>query len=260
MSGAPDILLSFDIEEFDLPEEYAQAISDDDKISIPALGTTRILDVLKSRQAKATFFVTAYFAERQPELVRRMVADGHEVGSHGMNHTTFSPEHLRQSRDFLEKLTGKTIRGFRMARLGKVSTQEIRVAGYEYESSINPTWLLGRYNNLSKPIRPYQEACGLWQYPISVLPFVRFPLFWLSYKNLPLALYGALAKAAVRFTGYYNMYSHPWEYNERCKEPQWHIPGYITRHAGLPYAKRLSNLTAMLQSVGNLTTFSDTLP
>ena len=260
MKETPTILLSFDIEEFDLPEEYGQTISDEEKISIPALGTTRILDVLKSRQAHATFFTTAYFAERQPELVRRMVSEGHEVASHGMNHTTFAPEHLRQSREFLEDLTGTRVKGFRMARLGKVSPEEILEAGYAYESSINPTWLPGRYNNLSKPIRPYQEACGLWQYPISVVPCLRFPLFWLSFKNLPLAIYQFLAKLSIKSTGYYNMYSHPWEYNDRCKEPQWHIPAYITRHAGIPYAKRLSLLTAYLQTIGQTTTFSHTLP
>ncbi len=97
--------------------------------------------------------------------------------------------------------------------------------------------------------------CGLWQLPVSALPVVRFPLFWLSFKNLPLPIYLPLAKTAMSATGFFNMYSHPWEYHERAAEPQWKIPGYIVRHAGASQCDRLSCLIATLGRAGTFETF-----
>ena len=56
------ILLSFDIEEFDMPFEYERKIDFIDQINISIQGTNSILDILKKHQVKATFFSTATFA------------------------------------------------------------------------------------------------------------------------------------------------------------------------------------------------------
>ncbi|MER5973877.1 bifunctional polysaccharide deacetylase/glycosyltransferase family 2 protein [Streptomyces sp. NPDC002055] len=52
--------------------------------------TPRILDRLKQQRAHAVFFVTGTMAARYPELVRRIVAEGHEVGLHTFNHPDLS--------------------------------------------------------------------------------------------------------------------------------------------------------------------------
>lgn len=48
--------------------------------------TERILDVLKEKNVKATFFVTMWYVKSQPDLVRRMINEGHTVGNHSVNH------------------------------------------------------------------------------------------------------------------------------------------------------------------------------
>jgi len=48
--------------------------------------TTKILDTLKENQVKATFFITAHYLNTQPELVQRMINEGHIVGNHTCNH------------------------------------------------------------------------------------------------------------------------------------------------------------------------------
>ncbi|MGL5152724.1 MAG: delta-lactam-biosynthetic de-N-acetylase [Clostridium sp.] len=48
--------------------------------------TSQILDVLKKNNVKATFFVTSPYIKSQPDLIKRMVADGHIVGNHSKNH------------------------------------------------------------------------------------------------------------------------------------------------------------------------------
>lgn len=53
------ILLSFDIEEFDVPREHQVDISMEEQIKVSVEGTNRILDCLKRNQVKATFFCTA---------------------------------------------------------------------------------------------------------------------------------------------------------------------------------------------------------
>lgn len=49
--------------------------------------TSQLLDLLKSRGASASFFVLGRNAVKRPDLVRRLLADGHEVGSHTQNHS-----------------------------------------------------------------------------------------------------------------------------------------------------------------------------
>jgi len=61
--------------------------------------TPRLLDLLRRHQARATFFVSGGAAARYPQLIRRMVAEGHQVGNHAYHHydlLTLSPRRVRQ--------------------------------------------------------------------------------------------------------------------------------------------------------------------
>lgn len=61
--------------------------------------TAQILDTLKEKQVPAAFFVTGHYLKDQPELVKRMVAEGHIVGNHSWSHpdlTTVSNEKLKK--------------------------------------------------------------------------------------------------------------------------------------------------------------------
>jgi peptidoglycan/xylan/chitin deacetylase (PgdA/CDA1 family) len=52
---------------------------------------TEVLDLLKARGVRTTLFLTGEFIRRFPVLVKRMVAEGHEIGNHTMNHPHFAP-------------------------------------------------------------------------------------------------------------------------------------------------------------------------
>jgi peptidoglycan/xylan/chitin deacetylase (PgdA/CDA1 family) len=52
--------------------------------------TPRLLDILKQRNIKATFFMIGQNAERNPEIVKRILADGHEIGNHSWTHPQFA--------------------------------------------------------------------------------------------------------------------------------------------------------------------------
>jgi peptidoglycan/xylan/chitin deacetylase (PgdA/CDA1 family) len=205
------ILLNFDLEEFDMPSEYGSPIPFDEQIAISTAGTTVILDLLKKHDIKCTFFCTAVFALNNTPLMERIIAEGHEVASHTYDHSKFEIGDLLRSKETLTEITGKPVLGFRMPRMMPVSDRELYNAGYLYNSSINPTWIPGRYNNLHRPRNLFCNEKVL-QLPASVGSDFRFPLFWLSFHNLPLWYYKHLCKKAYQKDGYLNLYYHPWEF------------------------------------------------
>ena len=234
------ILLSFDIEEFDVPKEHKIDLPFEEQIRVSAEGTIKILDCLLRNSVKATFFCTANFAIHAPQIISRIQKEGHEVASHGFNHWTFEVSDLRKSKELLEKLTGTTIEGYRQARMMPVSEKAIFDAGYRYNSSLNPTFIPGRYMNLSTP-RTFFMKEGVLQIPSSVTPLLRFPLFWLSYHNLPAALYRWLCKYTHQHDGYLVNYFHPWEFYPLNEHPEWKLPFVIRNHSGEAMVKRLND-------------------
>ncbi|MDU1889410.1 MAG: polysaccharide deacetylase family protein [Dysgonomonas sp.] len=241
------ILLSFDIEEFEMPREYGDPIPFDEQIRISTEGTSKILDLLKKHNICATFYTTANFALHSKAIVERIVAEGHELASHGYYHDHFKAEHLKQSKDALEELTGATVKGYRMARMAPVPEDEVFKAGYIYNSSINPTFLPGRYNKLNEP-RTFFKRDGVWQIPASVTPLLRFPLFWISFHNLPVGLYCSLANRVIRKDGYLNIYFHPWEFMPIGPKNKYNFPFYVTRNTDKKMVDRLEKFILWAKS------------
>ena len=241
------VLLSFDIEEFDMPFEYGKDISFEEQIAISRAGTITILDILDKYEVKATFFCTVTFAENIPDLIKRIIETGHELASHGYYHSDFKPEHLLQSKLKLEELSGKEITGYRMARMMPVDEREIEKAGYTYNTSINPTYLPGRYNNFNVS-RTYFIKNNVLQIPASVSPLIRFPLFWLSFHNLPLGIYKTLASWTYKKDKYLNIYFHPWEFTDLEDFNRFGFPGYVRRNTGTKMAKRTEDLISWMKA------------
>ena len=221
------ILLSFDTEEFDIPEEYGQPLESEVKFEISNRGLSKIVALIEKLDITATFFVTANFALHNPDTIIE-ISKHHEIASHGFYHSQFCLEDLQKSKQTLEQITNTKITGFRMARLQPVDDEEIEKAGYEYNSSMNPTYIPGRYNNLSKPRTAYYTN-KLLNLPISVTPLIRFPLFWLSFKNFPLSMIELATQLTLETDSYLNIYFHPWKftYISRLK-----LPGYVKKNCG----------------------------
>jgi peptidoglycan/xylan/chitin deacetylase (PgdA/CDA1 family) len=240
------IFLSFDIEEFDMPFEYGKTIDFSDQIAISVAGCTIILDLLQKHEVKATFFSTVVFAENAPDIIKRIINEGHEIASHSYYHSDFKVEHLLESRLKLEEITGQKVYGYRMPRMQPVDEKEIYKAGYQYNSSLNPTYLPGRYNNFHKP-RTYFKQDGVLQIPASVSPIIRFPLFWLSFHNLPLWLYKFLCKITLYKDNYLNIYFHPWEFTYLNQPEKFNFPGYVSKNSGVKMKERMENLIVWMK-------------
>ncbi|MBB4805459.1 peptidoglycan/xylan/chitin deacetylase (PgdA/CDA1 family) [Chryseobacterium defluvii] len=238
--------MSFDIEEFDMPLEYKGEISFEKQISISQHGLENILDILKKHQVKATFFSTVVFAENSRHLIERLLNEGHELASHTWFHSEFEEKHLKESRERLEEVFSTKVTGLRMPRMMPVNEKAVETAGYSYNSSINPTFLPGRYNNLKVP-RTYYDEGNVRQIPASVSPNFRIPLFWLSFHNFPLSFYKKLASDVLKKDKYLNIYFHPWEFSE-IKDEAFRLPGFTTKNTGKEMVERFDEFVGWLKS------------
>ena len=227
MNFNPTILLTFDVEEFDLPLEYDKSISLEEQFETGKKGLDEIEKLISSHGISTTMFTTGRFALQYPDTMKQL-STLHEIASHSFSHTNFEKDDLLKSRLILEKITGKTIKGLRMPRMKKITMSMVKEAGYKYDSSINPTYIPGRYNNRHLPRVFYKEETIL-RLPISVTPNLRIPLFWLAFKNFPYNLYRKLALQTLKKDAYLSLYFHNWEFTDVSKFP---LPAYLIRHSG----------------------------
>ena len=95
--------------------------------------TERILDVLKEKNVKAVFFVTMYYVKDQPDLVQRMIDEGHAVGNHTNNHPVMPAQSIDKMvyevtslHDYVKEHFGYTMTLFRPPT-GAFSVQSLSV-------------------------------------------------------------------------------------------------------------------------------------
>jgi len=239
------ILLSFDVEEFDMPLEYGRQLNITEQMAVGMSGLQAIAPILTDKDITTTLFTTAHFAEYFPEQIREL-SKKHEIASHTYYHSKFEVEDLQNSRSKLEELTGKTVTGLRMPRMMPVSVDAVSVAGSCYDASIHPTWLPGRYNNLHLPKTSYFDN-ELLRIPASVSPALRIPLFWLSFKNFPFEYYKKLAIKTLRKDGVLSLYFHPWEFVDISG---YGLPRYTRKICGDELIERLQKLLKFLKEEG----------
>jgi peptidoglycan/xylan/chitin deacetylase (PgdA/CDA1 family) len=252
----PKIILTFDLEEFDLPLEYNCPISEEQQFEVTNEGLLNLMALLKIYNVRSTFFITGNFCERNHQIVKKL-SDTHEIGSHGYYHSKLDEEFIISSKKILETVVGKKISGFRMPLLQKVDYNLIKQAGYEYDSSINPTYLPGRYNHFGVSRTPYQVGNSeIIEFPVSVTPTFRFPLFWLSFKILPLFIYRSFCHHVIKHDHFLHLYFHPWEF---ANLDPFKIPGYIRNPNSARYIKKFSKLLKYLKEKGDFITASEFL-
>jgi peptidoglycan-N-acetylmuramic acid deacetylase len=106
--------------------------------------TRQILDTLREEDVKATFFVQGRFAYRNPDLIRQMAVDGHEIGNHSFFHPLFtdlSPLEMTKEITYTEAAISWAVghyvpmRWFRFPYAGRNHTTRLHVASLGYQSS-----------------------------------------------------------------------------------------------------------------------------
>lgn len=204
------ICLTFDLEEFDLPLEFKRKINKERQMEITTKGMEALLLLLKG--ISCTFFTTANYAKNNSALIKELSLT-HEIASHNYFHSSFEKTDLKKSKDALQSVSGKEVIGFRMPRMAKVNYNDLKDAGYLYDSSLNPTYIPGRYNHFTKSKTIFKQD-GLVIFPASVTPSIRIPLFWLTFKNANIKWYCSQVQKCLDAYGYVNIYLHPWEFTD----------------------------------------------
>ena len=108
------------------------------------IGMPRVMALLDRYDIKATFFIPGEVAERQADLVREVIARGHEVAHHSYSHrwiVTLKPEEEREEMqkgmDILTSITGIRPRGWRSpaAEFSEITLDLIKEYGFDYSSN-----------------------------------------------------------------------------------------------------------------------------
>jgi polysaccharide deacetylase family protein (PEP-CTERM system associated) len=191
--------------------------------------TERILEIFADSQVTATFFVLGWVGQRFPDLVRRIAAAGHEIGSHGYSHRlvySMTPkafgEDVRRAKGVLEAAASVPVVGYRAPSFSITAAtpwafDELLAAGYAYDASVFPI-RHDRYGIPDAPRHPYairRDLGSLWELPSSTVRVcgVNLPIGGGGYfRLLPyewtrrgIAHVNAVERRPVMF------YLHPWE-------------------------------------------------
>ena len=189
----------------------------------------RLLELLAAHDVLGTFFVLGWVAEHHPQLVRRIHAAGHEIGSHSYWHRLIyrqTPEEFREdlirSRDVLEETIGQKVRSFRapsfsITRQSLWALDILAEEGFEFDSSVFPVYH-DRYGIADARRDPHlvkTSAGSLWEFPLSVrrIAGVNFPVSGGGYfRMLPMRwTLHCLDKINCRQGRPFVFYIHPWE-------------------------------------------------
>ena len=187
----------------------------------------RILELFDKRDVKATFFTLGWVAERYPQMLHRMVEQGHEIASHGMSHVRVTQqdqnafrEDVTKTKALLEDVSGQQVIGYRAASysIGAANLWALDVlkeTGHRYSSSIYPIKhdLYGMPDAPRFAFRPFDD--DFYEFPVTTVQ--------IGNKNLPcggggwfrLVPYSGMRWAMRRVNDVDRestiFYFHPWE-------------------------------------------------
>lgn len=223
--------MSVDVEDYLHVSAFETHIRRQDWAELPCRverNTERVLKLFADHNIKATFFMLGWVAERYPQLVRRIVADGHELASHGYSHVRVTQQTRAQFREdvmrtkaLLEDISGQVIQGYRAASYS-IGTKnfwalsELQEAGYRYSSSIYPIRhdLYGMPAAPRFPFYPHDEN-GLLEIPVTTVELFKQKLPCGGGGYFRLLPYGwsrwAMRRVNRRDRRPCVFYFHPWE-------------------------------------------------
>lgn len=217
--------------------------------------TLELLDLFATAGVQATFFTLGWVAERHPRLVRRILADGHELASHGYGHERvfelgaerFRAD-LRRAKAILEDAAGTPVIGYRAPTFSLSPSLTpwayplLAETGHRYSSSVFP----GRHAGAGEgAIAPFVADGGILEIPMTVLPMPggrRMPVSGGGWFRLtPHAVFVAALRRVNAGGRRGIFYVHPWEVD----------PGQ-PRVGGMPWLDRRRHFTNLHRTAPRL--------
>jgi polysaccharide deacetylase family protein (PEP-CTERM system associated) len=221
--------LSIDVEDYFHVSAFAAHIRVADWDALPCrveANVDGILELLDAARTKATFFTLGWVAQRYPGVVRSIVARGHELASHGVQHARATDQSrsdfladIRSAKRMLEDIGGCAVQGYRAPSFSVGPDNAwafdcIGEAGYRYSSSVYPI----RHDHYGVPDAPrfaHEVRPGLLELPVATVRMMNtnwpaggggyFRLLPYCVSRWSLQRINAIDRKPAMF------YFHPWE-------------------------------------------------
>ena len=157
-------LLGIDFEDWFHPELIQKKLTNEEKKPKVVEGIDKIIDWLNHYDTYATFFVVGELLEYEPEILDKIIENGHEIGFHTMYHTRLDTKNFRKKFEeeikIFDKMTLGKSKGFRaptfsLNESSKWLIDVLEENGYEYDSSIVPA-KTSMYGLPNAEIKPYK--------------------------------------------------------------------------------------------------------
>ena len=226
--------ITVDVEDWFQVQAFAGTISRDDWDTLERrveANTALILEMFAQAGVHGTFFTLGWIAERHPALIRRIVAGGHELASHGYWHRLAHQqtradfaEDVGAARKLLEDTGGVPVQGYRAPTFSINARNPwafdvLAEQGYRYSSSIYPIRhdLYGMPDAPRLPFHPDggDGPAGILEIPMTTLRVAgrNLPCAGGGYfRLLPYPLFRAALRRFNRVEHAPGMfYTHPWE-------------------------------------------------
>jgi len=250
-------VLSVDYEWFAHTPAYRTADETHPDEAIGRKATEFLLDAFDDRGTHSTFFTVAEITDTDPEVVKEISDEGHEIASHTRSHRHLSElseqertAELTDSKELLEDASDTEVTGFRAPSfdLPRGAFSPLADAGYEYDSSIVPSrsipgWYGGEHTvqaPCSARLVDETAPSAMMELPVAVMPGLRLPLTgtWIRFFGVNYTLLGMrlLARRGVAPI----LYIHPWELVELPRLPG--VPSRVYWRTGSWMRRAVSRL------------------
>ncbi|HBR16063.1 MAG: hypothetical protein A3G39_08730 [Deltaproteobacteria bacterium RIFCSPLOWO2_12_FULL_43_16] len=200
--------------------------------------TEKVLSLLQQYNTKATFFVLGYIAEKEPDLIRTIHRQGHEIAIHGYYHKRLFElskedfeEDVKKSIDVVEAITGERVLGYRAPEWSIRSNTSwaldiLKKLGMQYDSSMVPLTRMGERHFAQYPHTIKTNHGNIWEFPLTTMRCLWENLPFTGGLPLRIAPYWYTVSKLKWMNQRYGqpglVYVHPWEFDD--EHPEIELP------------------------------------
>ena len=263
-------ILTFDIEEW----FHCDFISKDNDWSNYEVrihkSTDFILNTLSKHNRKATFFILGWIAEKHPEIVKKIYAEGHEIGCHSMKHELvhrMTPQQFREDTSSalneIEQIIGEKVimyraPAFSITKQTPWASEILNELGITHDASIFPAKHdYGGFPDFGNSVPSIIETNGTFikEFPMSIHKILNKSIVFSGGGFFRLFPYNMIKKWTID-SGYVMTYFHPRDFDKDQPMLQ-HLPlmrkfksYYGIKHSGAKFDKFISyfNTTTILNA------------